>query len=304
MYTEIIPYAGWEKNLRIFNDDVELIITLDVGPRILSYCRHGEENVLKQYPEQLGKSGEAEWRIRGGHRLWTAPEDASITYHIDNVPVAFSQSQAGEVLLTSYQKQPIQIRKEIALTLGKSSHVTLHHSIFNDSATDLTLAPWALTVMASGGLVIIPQPPLGEHPRDLLPNRKMVLWPYTDLSDSRWKFGAQYITLKQDANSLPTKLGLAHRQKWIAYLLNYNLFIKSFSFEEGALYPDDGCNFETFSNSEMTEIESLGPLKKIRLGEAVHLREDWHLFKLEKPDPLRRSALENWLPEFLQKLEL
>ncbi len=303
MHTEIIPYAGWEKNLRLSNDVLELIVTLDVGPRILSYCRHRGENVLKQYPEQLGKSGEPEWCIRGGHRLWTAPEDLSVTYHVDNIPVTFSQSPAGEVLLTSYQKEPIQIRKEIALTLGESSHVILRHSIFNEGTTDLTLSPWTLTVMAPGGLEIIPQPPLGKHPRDLLPNRKMVLWSYTDLSDPRWNFGTQYITLKQKVGSLPTKLGLAHRQKWVAYLLNYNLFIKSFSFEEGALYPDGGCNFETFSNSEMTEIESLGPLKKVRPGEAVQLREDWYLFKLEKSGQLQ-SSLENWLPTFLQKAEL
>ncbi|PWU11333.1 MAG: hypothetical protein C5B47_01045, partial [Verrucomicrobia bacterium] len=210
MHTEIISYAGWKETLRLFNDVVELMITLEVGPRILSYRHHRGKNVFKQYPEQLGKSEETQWRIRGGHRLWTAPEDLAITYHIDNVPITFSESPGGEILLTSYQTEPIKIRKEIALKLEESSHVMVRHSIINEGKTDLMLSPWALTVMAPGGLEIIPQPPLGEHPHDLLPNRKMILWPYTDLSDPRWNFGTRYITLKHAADSLPTKLGLAH----------------------------------------------------------------------------------------------
>ncbi len=151
---------------------------------------------------------------------------------------------------------------------------------------------------------IIPQPPLGEHPRDLSPNRNIVLWPYTDLADSRWQFGTQYLTLQQKANSSPTKLGLAHRQRWVAYALNKNLFIKSFSFEEGATYPDGGCNFETFSNSDMIEIESLGPLAEVQPGNTVSLREDWHLFELEEPTIQSKNSFENWLPDFLKKAEL
>lgn len=303
MQTEIVSYAGWKKNLRLFNDSIELIATLEVGPRILSYRYHEGENVLKQYKEQLGSTNESTWRIRGGHRLWAAPEALSTTYHLDNEPVSFSQSQQGEMTLTSYQKTPIQLCKEIRLTLdcGNSSHVILRHTIFNEGKTNLVLAPWALTVMAPGGLEIIPQPPLGEHPRDLTPNRNIVLWPYTDLADSRWHIGTKYLTLQQKVKFPPTKLGLAHRQRWVAYALNKHLFVKSFSYTEGALYPDYGCNFETFSNSDMLEIETLGPLSEISPGGFVDLREDWYLFQLDEPLP---NPLENWSPDFLQKVGL
>src|SRR4051794_27521975 len=82
-----VEYHGWKNNLRLRNGDAELIVTLDVGPRVISYRLEGGKNVFKNYDDQLGKSGEADWQIRGGHRLWAAPEDPTRTYVPDNGPV-------------------------------------------------------------------------------------------------------------------------------------------------------------------------------------------------------------------------
>src|SRR6516225_11433579 len=34
---EKVEYKGWKNNLRLSNGEAELIVTLDVGPRIISY---------------------------------------------------------------------------------------------------------------------------------------------------------------------------------------------------------------------------------------------------------------------------
>ena len=165
--------------------------------------------------------------------------------------------------------------------------------------------PGASRSWRRGGLEIIPLPPLGEHPRDLLPNRPMVAWPYTDLSDPRWRFGWRFITLRQTAEGSPTKLGLAHREKWVGYLLPNSLFIKAFDYEEGAAYPDLGCNFETFSNADMLEIESLSPLRKLAPGESVSHSERWYLFDVaEQPDSLKENDLAEWLEPMLKSAGL
>src|SRR5262249_61656177 len=70
---EKTDYQGWKNNLRLANGDVELIVTLDVGPRIISYRLADGKNVFKEYVRQLGKSGEKDWQIRGGHRAWVGP---------------------------------------------------------------------------------------------------------------------------------------------------------------------------------------------------------------------------------------
>ena len=56
---EKVEYRGWKNNLRLANGDVELIVTLDVGPRILSYRLADGKNVFKEYDAQLGKAGES-----------------------------------------------------------------------------------------------------------------------------------------------------------------------------------------------------------------------------------------------------
>src|SRR6266851_3412878 len=94
-----VEYHGWKNNLRLSNGEAELIITLDVGPRIISYRLAGGKNVFKNYEDQLGKTGEKEWQIRGGHRLWAGPEDLTRTYAPDNGPVGYTE-QAGGARLT------------------------------------------------------------------------------------------------------------------------------------------------------------------------------------------------------------
>jgi len=304
--TDIVPYGGWDKNLRLHNDTAEAIVSLEVGPRILSYRTHGGENVLKNYPEQLGKSGESDWMIRGGHRLWLAPEDEVHSYHRDNFPVEHVVAPDGEVVIESLQGGTLPLRKTLGLMLDDSGpRLALRHSITNEGNVPIQAATWALTVMVPEGLEIIPQPPLGEHPRDLLPNRGLVLWPYTDMSDTRLFFGRKFFTLRQTPSGGPTKFGLAHRAGWIGYVVGTAVFIKAFDHTIGATYPDGGCNFETFTNPEMLEMESLGPLRTLAPGETTTHLERWWIFDSNDPVEIgSEEALANWIGGFLEKTGL
>ena len=212
MKIESTEFGGWRNCLRLANDHAELILTLDVGPRVISYQVTGGENVFKTAPEEFGKSHEPHFVQRGGHRLWIAPEDDR-TYAPDNVPVAHELLPNG-VRMTNAAEAPWQIEKELTVRLASdSSAVIVEHRLTNRGPAPATLATWALTVMEPGGLEIIPNPPLGEHPRDLLPNRLQVLWPYTDASDERWRWGREFITLRQTPHSSPAKLGLGAPRK-------------------------------------------------------------------------------------------
>ena len=55
-----IPFAGWKRNLQIKGPTTELVITLDVGPRIIRYAHHDARNAFVEMEEQLGGSGEGE----------------------------------------------------------------------------------------------------------------------------------------------------------------------------------------------------------------------------------------------------
>lgn len=306
MHIKQTKHAGWEHNLQLVNDKVELIISLDVGPRILSYKTPSGENVLKNYPDQMGTSGETKWMIRGGHRFWIAPEDEILSYVPDNLPVTSDLTTEHSVRLTNSGVDPWNIKKEMTVSLAEnSSEVTIVHRAINEADKPIEIASWGLSVMAPGGLEIIPLPPLGEHPRDLLPNRVMVAWPYTDLTDERWRFGWRFITLRQTAAGVPTKLGLAHKEKWVGYLMRNALFIKTFDHIDGEKYPDCGCNFETFTNGEMLEIESLSPLRTLAPGESVSHTEHWYLLDVSaQPYSLKERALAEWIEPLLESIGL
>lgn len=277
---ETVEYKGWQRNLKLSNGTAELIITLDVGPRVIRYGYVGGANVFKEFADQIGKSGEKEWMIRGGHRLWHAPEDLKRTYDLDNAPVEWKQLKDGSVRVTQKVEPLTGVQKEMDFTLdAEGAGVKVVHRLRNTNLWDVELSPWALTVMAPGGVEIIPLPPKTPHPQGLSPNQQMVIWPYTDLGDKRWTWGARYITLKQDARKGPTKIGLAHRLKWVAYLNGGVMFVKQFGYTEGRRYPDNGCNFETFTNQEFLEVESLGPLQRIAPGKSVEHGEQWGLLK-------------------------
>jgi hypothetical protein len=293
---ELIAFRGWPNALRLANGTVELIVTLDVGPRILSYTRLGGVNPLNIYEDQAGGRGEAQWKNRGGHRLWLAPEAPGFSNFPDNQPVAWEKLGETGVRLIPPPEPATGFQKQIDLMLAATgARVTVIHRISRIAPDACVAAPWALSVMAAGGTAILPQPPFGEHPRDLLPNRRLVVWPYTDLSDPRYRFGRKYFTLRQDSTGQPTKIGLASSIGWAAYLLQRTLFIKRFSRLAGAEYPDDGCNLEVFSNGRMLELETLGPLQRFEHGRTAELAEDWDLrTDLPEIDPNDEDALADY----------
>jgi len=62
---EKTAYKGWTNCYRVTNGEVELVVTSDVGPRIIRFGFVGGQNLFKEFPEQLGKTGEAQFQLRG-----------------------------------------------------------------------------------------------------------------------------------------------------------------------------------------------------------------------------------------------
>jgi len=277
---EKIAYRGWKTCWRLSNGLVELVITGDVGPRIIRFGLVGGQNEFKEYDSMLGATGGDEWRIYGGHRLWHAPEAKPRTYHPDNAPVKVEEKGAI-VRVVQPRESTTGIEKELDIRLDpKEPHVEVIHRLRNANLWAVELAPWALSVMAPGGKVVIPLPPRGSHEENLLPTNTITLWAYTDMSDRRWTWGTKYVMLEQDPRARsPQKIGLAVPAGWAAYANGGRLFVKRFAYVQGANYPDFGCSVETFTNADMIELETLGPLARLEPGAAVEHVEHWHLFK-------------------------
>lgn len=277
---EQVNYKGWPNSYRVSNGQVEVIVTGDVGPRIIRYGFIGGQNLLKEYPEQLGKSGEKEFQLRGGDRVWKAPEDPVATWAPDNVPVKVEKTNTG-VIATAPVEPLTGLQKQIAVEMSASgSAVTVTHRIANKTLFPLEFAPWALTMMAPGGTAITGFPPRGKHPVNLEATNPLVMWAYTDLSDKRWTFTKKYLMLRQDPKiSDAQKLGMFTVNTWAAYVLNGEAFVKQYQADPSKTYPDFGCSFETFTNNEFLEVETLGPMTKLQPGQSVTHVERWGLHK-------------------------
>ena len=106
------------------------------------------------------------------------------------------------------------------------------------------------------------------------------MWAFTDLSDPRWTFTKKYLVLRQDpANPSPQKLGLFSEKTIGAYLLGSELFVKRYEADPSKGYADFGASYETFTNADFLELETLGPLETVAPGASVEHVERWSLHR-------------------------
>jgi hypothetical protein len=160
------------------------------------------------------------------------------------------------------------------------ARVEIVHRLRNNNLWQVELAVWALTAAAQGGRIIIPLPPRGSHEGNLLPASSLTLWAYTDMSDPRWTWGTKYMMLRQDPTATTQqKMGAMTPDGWVAYARQGHLFVKKFDYVPGGRYPDWGCSVETFTNADMLEVETVGPLVDLPPGGVVEYVERWFLFR-------------------------
>lgn len=291
MVIEKIAYAGWSQCYRVSDGRIEAIVTTDVGPRIIRYGAVGGANLLYEDPGQRGLTGGDAWRAYGGHRLWHAPEVAPRTYAPDNGPVK-CELQIHGVRLSQPTEPATGIEKQLELRLDAyRDGLQVIHRLTNRNPWAVELAPWAVTQMAGGGTAVVPQEPYAPHPdfQDLdvsgaaptyQPARTLALWPFTRLNDPRWTFLDRFILVRQDpAQVAPFKFGVANHQGWAGYVLDGEMLVKRYPWQDGARYADLGCNTEVWTDRGLLELETLGPLVTLEPGATVEHQETWFYLK-------------------------
>ncbi|MCL2212411.1 MAG: hypothetical protein FWB93_01065 [Oscillospiraceae bacterium] len=277
-------HPTWGNCIHMTNGTVELLVTTDYGPRVISANLCGMENIFYQDTEKkpLGEKFEVFGGdihvLYGGHRLWIAPEILPRCYHPDNAPVTCESVSGGMKFIASVEEQN-HIRKSITVTLGESGKVNVLHQVENVGLWDVNLSLWCLSMLDKGGKLIMP---ITQQDTGLLPNRNISLWAYSNMADHRVYWGKEYMTLQQDENTAaPIKIGYSNGDGWAAYFNKGQAFVKYFDYDSSQSYPDNGCNFETFTNDVMLESETLGPLVNIAPGACATHSETWVFHKAD-----------------------
>jgi hypothetical protein len=180
---------------------------------------------------------------------------------------------------------------------SEKNQVTINHKLINKGPWPIELSVWNITAMALGGIEIIPQSSLDTG---VLPNRNIVLWEYSSMTDKRVHWLDKYIVIEQNPDMKgPFKLGINNVDGWAAYINNGNMFIKKFKHCRGRSYPDSGVSYETYVNDNVIEMESLSPVIRVEYGhEAVHV-ETWSIEKGIKLEKIDAESVDNLVKKYI-----
>jgi hypothetical protein len=264
---------------------LELVVTTSVGPRIVSLqSRTGRAgNLFLELPADAPRFHGL--NLRGGHRLWHAPEDIVRSYQPDDEPLAVKMLPQG-VGLTQPVEPKTGLQKGIKIELVGARTVKVTHTLTNRTLWPVTAAPWALTMLRPDAYGAVPLLPKGDHAKgDLLPTYALVPWSFTDLSLPVWKFGRNFVGIDVAQAKFAQKIGLTNYPGWSAAWVEGATFVKYAAPLAGAAYPDFGSCFETFTNGDLLELETLGVLAPIAPGRTVTHVEYWTILSgLPRPD--------------------
>jgi hypothetical protein len=267
----------------ITNKALTLEFLSQAGPRIVRLFKSdSKENLLKELPDSRLKTPHGDYFFRGGHRLWHSPESMPRSYLPDNEGLKVEQTALG-VRLTAPVEVPAGIQKSIEIQLHPDQPVvTLTHRLQNQGIWPVELAPWAITQVPQGGMAILPQSTARVDQAGLLPNRNLILWPYTSWEDPRLQLHDDFILIQAGKKTPAVKVGYANNAGWIGYLRQGVFFCKKSAYQAGATYPDFGCSTECYCDDQFLELETLGPLVRLEPGQTTEHVETWELY--DAPD--------------------
>ena len=284
---EIESFRDYGRCVSISNGVIEAYVTVDIGPRIIKFGYVNGQNFMCEEREELGGLQDEvfenffgkgrKWENLGGHRIWMSPESYPETYLPDDRKVDYTVTEQGAIF-NPLEDTEVGAQKTLEIKMDNASNMQVIMKIKNTAKEDKEFAIWALSVCSKDGTLILPT---NTNDTGLLPNRAIVVWPYTDLRDERIYFGNKYVTIKQDRNATtPVKLGFDLNGGKAYYVKGDEILYKTYETKHPtAKYPDYACSFETYTNGAMLEFETLGELKNVKPGETSTHIENWTLCK-------------------------
>lgn len=280
-------HLGWPNTFRLDNGVIAARVVTAVGPRIVDLRPHDGANLLHVRAAEAGGVREPHWLLRGGWRLWVAPEREDTTYAPDNA--ACETTLDGTTLHVTAPPQPAAgIRKCVSVSLAPGERrVRLSSRIQNVSNRPVTYAAWSLPVLRPGGRAFVPLDVGARTAFDAV--RRVMLWSYARFADPRYRIHERLVEIDHTQVHPPppsqtgrrddeSKIGVDSAQGWQAYLLDGTLLLKRFPHDPAGTYPDGGATMEVYSNHEFLELEHLGPLTTLAPQEELTFVEDWWVF--------------------------
>ena len=120
MIVKRVKYKHFGECIFLSNGELEIVIPLEFGLRVLKFSLRGKDNIFYEQPSNDKQfiNPSTSWRLYGGHRLWIAPESDK-SYYGDNDPISYeivnngvNLFQALDPMLNIKKSMKIQFCKE------------------------------------------------------------------------------------------------------------------------------------------------------------------------------------------------
>lgn len=281
-------FAGHEA-IQIEAGRVRLMVTTSVGPRILGLLTEDGENHLAELPEMtLDCPGTGAFHLRGGSRLWAAPEDPRVTYRPDDDPVGVEEIVDGIRLAT--RPDPVSATsRQIDIRVTGPERFALDYRVLNRGEHRQRLAAWAITMLKPLGRAFLPVLTGDFDEGGFQAQRNIVLWPYSRNDDARYVVHDGALEVRSAVMAgrpfdVPFKVGTSMRRGWAAHYREGLLLVKYAGHDEEREYADMGASGQVYSHGDFTELETLGPLTDLGPGEAAEHREEWAVHLVDEAE--------------------
>ena len=281
-------YAGHEA-VRIDAGRMALMVTTSVGPRVLALLTEDGRNHFAELPEMtLDCPGSAPIHLRGGSRLWAAPEVPRVTYRPDDDPVGVEEIVDGVRFVTP--PDPVAgTSREISIRVTGPQRVSFDYRVVNRADHPQRLAAWAITMMAPHGRAWLPVLTEPFDPGGFQGQRNIVLWSYARNDDPRFVLDDHAIELRATILAEQPalgrfKVGTSLRRGWVAHWREGVMLVKRAGHDESREYADMGASGQLYSQADFTELETLGPLTELDPGDAAEHHEDWEVYLVDEAE--------------------
>lgn len=249
----------------ISDKNLQIIVTIDYGPRIVSITENSEPNLI--YHER-----DKEFHRCHGHKMRLTLDRPSNTLYCDNSPVMYSLLDDG-IKFTQTITEPFTLEISMDIVPGnESGQLMVVHSVVNKSKEPVKLSIYTETPFRHDGFVFVPQSNITEHDK---PSRILTLWDNSKWTDNRLYIGNQYVTVQGNQNLSRLKIGSNNTAGWCGYISGINSFIKRYIHNRTALYPFCHCSTYATANDKYVSIQTSSPFYRIEPFEAARHVENW-----------------------------
>lgn len=257
--------------LEITNENTEILVTIEYGPRIVSIRKNNGKSLI-----YCGKD-EVFGRCHG-HKMRITLEKSTNAIYCDNRAVVYSVLEDGvKFVQTLTEPIPLEFSMSILPDAG-NGEVHIIHTVSNKSKETAKLSIYTETPFLHEGFVYVPQSLVPEKEK---PAKVLTLWNGVDWTDERLYIGKKYITVSKGENPVRLKIGSNNTSGTCGYINQKQAFIKTYIHNIGALYPFCSCSTFATSGQEYLSIQTSSPFYRLAPGETANHTEIWTFQNLD-----------------------